>query len=68
MSLFPWLVVLLLMAVVAELVIVGPRAIRSMLRGEGMRVSPASVRALVVLIGLQLALVIGWALLVGTRV
>ncbi|MDP8905558.1 MAG: hypothetical protein M3N29_09670 [Chloroflexota bacterium] len=65
MSLFPWLVVLLLMALVAELIVVGPRAILSAVRGEGFRVTPASARALLLLVGLQVAIVIGWALLVG---
>lgn len=62
MSFFPWLIALLLMALVAELVVVGPRAVRSIVRGEGIRISPASARLLLVLVGLQITLVIGWAI------
>ena len=62
MSLFPWLILLLLMALVAELVVVGPRALRSVVRGEGFRVAPASARVLLVLVLIQITLVAIWAL------
>ncbi|HUG48691.1 MAG TPA: hypothetical protein VMP67_09785 [Candidatus Limnocylindria bacterium] len=60
MTFFPWLILLLLMALLAELVIVGPRALRSIRRGEGMRVSPGSARAVLLLVVLQVALVATW--------
>lgn len=63
MSVFPLLVLLLLMALIAELVVVGPQAVRSIARGEGFHVKPASARALLVLVGLQIAIVLAWALL-----
>ncbi|HWH23516.1 MAG TPA: hypothetical protein VNW68_01345 [Candidatus Limnocylindria bacterium] len=67
MSFFPWLIVLLLMALIAELVVVGPRAIRAIRRGEGVRIEPASARLLLALVVIQVVLVIGWALLVRGR-
>ncbi|MDQ3937264.1 MAG: hypothetical protein M3253_01130 [Chloroflexota bacterium] len=65
MTFFPWLVLLLLMALVAELLIVGPRAIRLLLRGEPVQVRPASARAVLALIVLQLVLVVVWAVFFG---
>jgi hypothetical protein len=67
MTFFPWLIVLLLMALIAELAIVGPRALRSIIRGEGIHVTPASARAVLLLVLLQLALVIGWLLFFRPR-
>jgi hypothetical protein len=61
MSFFPWLIALLLMALIAELLIVGPRAVRSLMRGEGLHVEPASLRALLVLVVVQIVLVVAWA-------
>jgi hypothetical protein len=66
-SFFPLLVVLLLMALVAELVVVGPRLARSVVRGEGFRVSPASARVLLLLVLVQIALVLVWAVLLRGR-
>ena len=62
MSFFPWLILLLLMALLAELVIVGPRAVRSIVRGEGVRVTPGSARAVLLLVVLQIVLVVAWLL------
>lgn len=62
MSFFPWLILLLLMALLAELVIVGPRALRSIMRGEGVRVAPGSAKAVLLLVVLQIVLVVAWLL------
>lgn len=62
MSFFPWLILLLLMALLAELVIVGPRALRSIMRGEGVHVTPASAKAVLLLVVLQIGLVTAWLL------
>jgi hypothetical protein len=62
MSIFPWLIVLLLMALIAELLIVGPRAVRSLARGAGLHVEPASLRMLLVLVVAQIVLVVAWAI------
>ena len=67
MSVFPLLLLLLLMALIAELIVVGPRVVRSVLRGEGLRISPASTRLLIVLVLVQLALVVTWFLLLRGR-
>lgn len=67
MSVFPLLVVLLLMTLLAELVVVGPRLIRSAVRGEGFRVAPASARLLLALVAAQVVLVVAWALLLRGR-
>lgn len=62
MSFFPWLILLLLMALLAEIVIVGPRALRSIMRGEGVHVTPASAKAVLLLVVLQIGLVTAWLL------
>jgi hypothetical protein len=62
-TLFPWLLVLLLMALIAELIIVGPRATRSLMRGEGMHFEPASLKMLLALVIVQIVLVVIWVLL-----
>ncbi len=62
-TIFPWLILLLLMALIAELIIVGPRAIRSLVRGEGLHFEPASLRALLALVVAQIVLVVVWAFL-----
>ena len=62
MTFFPWLILLLLMALLAELVIVGPRAVRSIMRGEGVHVTPASAKAVLLLVLLQIGLVTAWLL------
>ena len=63
MSLFPWLIIVLLMVLIAELAIVGPRALRSIRRGEGFHVTPASARAVLLLVLVQIGLVIVWVAL-----
>lgn len=67
MSVFPFLIVLLLMTVVAELVVVGPRLVRSVVRGKGFRASTASARVLFVLVLAQTVLVVAWAVLMRGR-
>jgi hypothetical protein len=66
-SVFPLLIVLLLMALLAELVVAGPRAVRSVMRGEGFRVPPASARLLLLLVAVQIVLVVAWAVLLRGR-
>jgi hypothetical protein len=63
MTIFPWLILLLLMTLIAELVIVGPRAVRSIMHGEAVRIEPVPARLLLLLVGGQILLVLGWALL-----
>ncbi len=67
MSVFPLLIVFLLMTLIAELVVIGPRALRSALRGEEVKIQAASARALLVLLSAQILLVVGWALLLRGR-
>jgi len=66
-SLFPLLIVVLLMALVAELLVVGPRLVRSAVRGQGLRFSPASARVLLLLVVVQVAVVVAWAVLLRGR-
>jgi hypothetical protein len=66
-SVFPLLVVLLLMALIAELLVVGPRAVRSVMRNEGFRVPPASARVLLLLVAVQIVLVVAWVVLLRGR-
>lgn len=65
MTIFPWLLVLLLMALIAELVIVGPRAFRAIVRGERIQVTPASARAVLLLVLFQIGLVAAWLIIFG---
>jgi hypothetical protein len=66
-SVFPLLIVLLLMVLLAELLVIGPRAMRSAMRGEGLRISPASTRLLLVLVVVQVGLVVAWFVLLRGR-
>ena len=62
MVLFPWLFLILILALVAELLIVLPTAIRSLWAEHHIRLSRPSTRIVAALTLLELLLVLVWGL------
>lgn len=67
MIIFPWLITILLLVLIAELVLVVPQAGRSLYRDHRFSAKRPLVRTVIVLTAIQLLLVLAWALTEGLR-
>jgi hypothetical protein len=67
MTLFPWLVLILVLVLVAELVLATPGALRSARAEHRLRLARPTLRALVIVTTVELALILVWGLVLRPR-
>ena len=67
MTLFPWLVLILILVLVAELVLVTPGALRNARAEHRLRFARPTVQALIIVTAVEFALILVWGLFLRPR-
>jgi hypothetical protein len=67
MTVFPWLVLILVLLLVAELIMITPGALRGMVAERRLRVVRPTIRTVMILTAVELVIVLAWGLFLRPR-